>query len=333
MSIISEIEKSEKVCPFCPKTFPSQNSLNTHIIHHNLENSLKNKAKMTSRQSCLPRQSLLPKVEYSHKCDDCQQTFKNTILLQKHNCSKKQTSLNCSVCLKQFRDIVMLNIHKKSHAKSNLVKNTSVLKISPKKLLHRPSMSLMKPSTAKSPKKFSAKPFKCMECPRVCDSEEKLTTHMKTHKRFICSSCLSTFSSKILLDTHVRTNCVKIKAANNKRLSFTIRKSFMHTPPRRVSIAKPNDKTLNSTANQSVLGVKLDCDKCNMKFATFRNLYTHKVQKHGMSTPDKSVMTQPKQRLYKPKAAHGGIPANDRLKKAYAALRKKLAETEGLIVQ
>ncbi|XP_050312527.1 PR domain zinc finger protein 5-like isoform X2 [Anthonomus grandis grandis] len=288
-TVIDPIKSKEIVCPHCPKTFASQNSLNTHIIHHNLENSLKNKARMSTTQT---------KFDYNHKCDKCGQSFKNSILLKKHCC----TQLTCSVCLKTFRDVTLLNIHKKSHTKSNLVRTTSVATVTPKK----------NKSTNPQPT------FKCPECPKVCESDKKLNVHAKTHKKFVCLSCSLNFSSKLLLDTHVRTHCVK--PPGNKRLSFGVRKSFVqHTPPNK---------------RQSVLLVRHDCDKCPMKFSTFRSLYTHKVQTHGLSTPDKSLTGTAKAagKKYKPVAAHSGIPANDRLKRAYAALRKKLTETDGLAV-
>lgn len=301
--------KKEVICPYCPKTFPSQNSLNTHIIHHNLENSLKNKTKMNTRQS------MFAKPEYKHKCEECQATFKNKILLEKHQCTSKQNSMTCSVCLKQFKDMTLLNIHKKSHAKANLIKNTSLTKVSPKKsYLKLPS----------SPKNSLIGGFKCSECPKVCDSESKLSAHMKIHKKFLCTFCSSTFASKVMLDSHIRTNCVK-----NKRMSYTIKKPFVHTPTKRLSITSTGDMSLN----QSTLGVKMNCDKCSMKFGTFRSLYTHKVQKHGMSTPDKTLLNKPKGSVCDARSAHGGVPANPRLQQAFAEMRKKLAEAGTLTMK
>ncbi|CAG9768871.1 unnamed protein product [Ceutorhynchus assimilis] len=313
-------KKGEIICPRCPKTFASQNSLNTHLKHHNLENNLKIKATMSDRT--MPRQSLLPKFNYNHKCEECQQTFKNTILLKNHKCTKTQNNSNhsCSVCLKKFRDVTLLNIHKKTHAKANLLINTSVLKVSPKKI---PTICI----TRSSPKKS----FRCTECPKICESNEKLLNHTKTHKKLVCSSCSATFSSKFLLETHARTNCTKLKSsANNKRLSYTIRKTFVNTPPRRMTMAKPADKT----AVNNVLGVKLDCDLCGLEFPTFRSLYMHKVQLHGLNTPNKSLMMKPKCKRgdYKPKAAHGGVPMNPKLQKAYAALKTKMAESTDLVI-
>ncbi|XP_066254729.1 uncharacterized protein [Euwallacea similis] len=299
-STSSDLIKKEVICPYCPKTFPSQNSLNTHINHHKL-NNLQNKAKMN-----MPRQSLLRKLEYSHKCEKCEQTFKNNILLQKHECAKN-TSHSCPVCLQQFRNITLFNMHKKSHVKSNLIYNTSVLKVSPRKA-----------TVTKSPLKSNC--FKCSECPRVCDSETKLAVHVKTHKKIICSSCSATFTSKVLLDSHVRTNCVK-----NKRLAFTIQKN----------LAKPSPAIANTnkSLNRSVLGVKIECEQCPMKFSTFRSLYTHKVQNHGMSTPDKNLLVKPKKKIYKERGAHGGVPASQRLQKAFAAMKQKIIESGSLTVQ
>lgn len=303
--------KKEVICPYCPKTFPSQNSLNTHIIHHNLENSLKNKTKM----SINTHQSMFAKPEYKHKCEECQATFRNKILLEKHQCTKKQNPLTCSVCLKQFRDMTVLNIHKKSHAKANLIKTTTLTKVSPRK-----SYSKL-PSTSKKPLVES---YKCSECPKVCDTESKLSAHVKIHRKFVCTFCSVTFASKVMLDSHIRSNCVK-----NKRMSYTIKKPFVHTPSKRLSISSVADMSLN----QSTLGMKMNCDKCSMKFGTFRSLYTHKVQKHGMSTPDKTLLSKPKGGVRDAKSAHGGVPANPRLQQAFAVMRKKLAEAGNLTLK
>lgn len=314
------LHKKEKICPHCPKTFPSQNSLNTHLIHHNLENSLKNKSRLSSKPDPIStRQSLLRKVEYNHKCDKCKTTFKNTILLHKHKCIENQGSFKCLLCLKQFNDIVLLNMHKRVHVKSNLVRNTSFIKVTPKKALQRPSTSK---SNLMSSKSSTSKTFKCRDCPKICDSTHSLFNHMEVHKKVFCSSCLAQFSSNFLLEHHRRANCVKMKASNQPLLE----NSRAHLLSKQLHVSNPTNKT-EVTSKKPLLAGRLNCSKCNKKFSTLRNLHAHRLQAHGLNTPNKTLLTKPKNVVYKAKAAHGGIPLNDRLKRACATFRKKMSET------
>lgn len=207
----SEVEsdngKKEITCPHCPKTFPSQNSLSTHIQHHNLENSL---------HSC----KKIPPTEYKYKCDNCNESFKNSILLKRHICKFQQSKHLCNVCSKSFKDVDLFNIHKKTHVKEYLVKATNTVTISTKKFLPRPSTSAFKAPVNPKPS------FKCKKCSKVCSTQNLLLIHEKTHKKFDCNNCNMTFPSKLLLDSHVRIRCVKKVAptTKNKRLSFKIRR-------------------------------------------------------------------------------------------------------------
>ncbi|CAG9829496.1 unnamed protein product [Diabrotica balteata] len=420
-------------CPLCSKSFPNQNSLSTHIQHHNLENSLRSTTK--------------PNLEYRHNCDKCQQTFKNSILLKKHVCNigkELKNAHKCGVCSKTFKDITLFNIHKKSHIKENLIKTTTVVSISPKKFTPRPSTSL-----SKTPFKAPAS-FKCKECSKVCSSQTILTIHEKSHKKFFCANCNMSFTSKILLDTHVRIKCVKNSSPKDRRLSFKIRKSFISSPrmssirgksfntlkpsataaatnnTRKSSVtnsarksilpsssatksAGPSNgvrKTLipssstrksiipsssarksflpSSSARKSVISndsarksfaprstsassslginnsirtkqilnplfkdsgnttknvnsglntsnfvknleVEIQCDSCTMKFTNWTALFKHKVKNHGLHTPDKKVLEPKRKGIHKPLTLHGGIPANERLNKAFQILRRNLA--------
>ncbi|CAH0553228.1 unnamed protein product [Brassicogethes aeneus] len=293
----------EVKCPRCPKTFPNQNSLNTHIQHHNLETSLLNSK---SKNAVL---------EYKHKCDKCQSTFKNTILLKKHVCTEPANDLVCPICKKKFSIVTMFNLHKRIHVKEHVLKLTSPLRISQNKA----KATITKNAT-----------FKCSDCPKYFKSKDLLSDHSKIHKKFCCSSCAKFFSSRILLDTHVREKCVKFKPSpQNRRLSFKTRTSLTKRRsslfrPKKLNTAKTNSSLLN-TPSSSNKQTKIDCESCPMKFSSHKQLFTHKVVKHGQDTPDKSILvSKSRKSLYKPVSTHGGIPVNDRLRKAYAGLKQKL---------
>lgn len=256
--------KKEFKCPHCPKTFPSTNSLNTHVQHHSLENRLRSQVNI---------RKTVQKFDYKHKCTKCEQTFKNIILLDKHKCK-----FDCNICMRQFVTKEKLTQHKRTHTKERLIKNTSLVQISPKK----------QPTTA---------PLKCNICLKVCSNETVLNTHMKYHRTYQCKTCLLEFSSQILLNAHLRTSCVKQRKSipnqtnNNRRLSLNVRKSMLNTSTR---LALP----------------LLTCDDCKKKFRGHEVLYKHKVIVHGMNTPDKEQILKRKrnQKLI------SGIPIVGRLK-------------------
>nr|CAH7768507.1 unnamed protein product [Callosobruchus chinensis] len=325
--------KKDFDCPHCSKTFPSPNSLNTHIQHHNLEN-------------CLRKKELkFPRPEYKYKCDKCQETFKNAVLLNRHDCKGDGANImTCNVCLKKFKSAFSLSVHKKSHVKQNLMKNTSTLTVSPRKSIPRPSMgavrrSLAPASAASSTSSFAvprtftgrksvipkpvsavtqpsesagstAKPkhikkpetFQCKDCPKVCLSQESLNLHEKSHKKIACNSCKATFTS----------SCVKKTQSPKSRLSFKVRKSFVRTP----KTTSSNVKKQHTNSSSSKTSAK--CNLCNTTFSTLSALFEHEVKEHKLHTPDRNMVEpeKPSSSLHKP--VHGGVRPNQRFKTAFA---------------
>nr|CAI5845279.1 unnamed protein product [Callosobruchus analis] len=348
----SESGKKEFDCPHCSKSFPSPNSLNTHIQHHNLENRLRKK------------ELKFPRPEYKYKCDKCQESFKNAVLLNRHDCKGDGPNmLTCNLCLKKFKSAVSLSVHKKSHVKKNLLKNTSTLTVSPRKSIPRPSMGGVRQSLAPVliyfsasisssrnsfaiPRTFTAtgrksvipkpvitvtkpavsaasivqpknikKPetFQCKDCPKVCLSQESLNLHEKYHKKIVCNSCKATFTSRLLLDSHVRFSCVKRIQSPKGRLSFKVRKSFVRTPKATTSNNVKRQPTTSSSTKTSA-----KCNLCNVTFSTLSALLEHEVKEHKFHTPDRSMVEieRPSSSLHKP--VHGGVRPNQRFKTAFA---------------
>lgn len=288
--------KSEVRCTKCPKTFPSQGSLRTHMQYHNFRES--------ATETSIPTQPETSTVN-KYACTECNEVFKNNFLLSKH--LKNHENLGCNICKKIFADKLKLAAHKRSHVKEKMFKNTNVVEMSPK----RTSI----PKTFKSPKA----PKKCGDCGAVFDTLQKLNVHSRLHKKFTCITCSKTFSSKIVLETHVRNSCVKINSPKTRRMSFSVGKSS--TPK--------NNKVENKTESRdrrSMALVSVKCDKCSMTFQTHTSLFKHKVIRHGLDTPDKSISQTKKKTLYKGLQVHGGVPANNKMKVAYASLKSKLAK-------
>ena len=281
--------KPEIPCPQCDKTFPSQNSLKTHLQHHNLQSSIKR-----------------AQPEYKYKCDKCATTFINSILLKKHMCSKL---FNCTVCKKRFPDLSSLNGHKRTHAKEQMVKSTTV-QVSPKK------MKQALPTKTFEAQKTST--MNCKTCGKLCSSLQNLTVHMKTHREFVCGTCLKIFLSQLMLEKHVRESCVKSPQTSRRamRVKGDAGKRLQLTPPkaRTTSVISPGKRVVDK---RGMLNLKLKCEQCSMCFSSHRELFKHKVLKHGLETPDKSVLKKEEtQRVYK-----GGVPAGEKLLKSFAGLR------------
>lgn len=132
--------------------------------HENLLTDRKQTEKNIPKNSILPkRQTLLPGeitgTTTKYKCDKCDQTFKNTILLRKHVCNAlKLNDHKCNICNLTFKEVTLLDIHKKKHIKANLVNSTSDVQISPMKFLSagkrdspRKSMNHLKVPNKSSP--------------------------------------------------------------------------------------------------------------------------------------------------------------------------------------
>lgn len=289
--------KKEIKCPKCSKTFPSEGSLKTHMQFHNFrESSLRNAKAATVNK---------------FKCKECDKVFKNSALLNKHLSDHR--SLGCNICKKIFATALELSAHKRLHVKERMCKSTVTEKLSPK----QPQAS------RKSALNPSRTTLKCGVCSRTFRETDKFEAHVKTHKKFTCVNCGSSFVSKVMLDLHVRESCVKIKSPAKGRLSFKVRKSFMQSP-KRLQVNNMSE-VAGSAVRKSVFS-NVECEHCVESFSSYTDLFKHKVEKHGLDTPDKSVLKNTKKALYRARPEHAGIPPSSRLRVAYAGLRQKLAE-------
>ncbi|CAG9859556.1 unnamed protein product [Phyllotreta striolata] len=326
------VTSKEIICPYCPKTFPNQNSLSTHVQHHKLENTVRKYQKFTE-------------ADYKHKCDRCDEKFKNNILLKRHSCKTKPPDQKhvCGVCSKSFKDPPELKNHKKVHVKENLMIATNTVTISPKKFLPRPSTGAFRAPSNPAPA------FKCKECSKVCSSKNLLLIHEKSHRKFTCVSCSAQFGSKLLLDTHVRTKCVKSTPAERSRRSsirgapsMMINRNSCNiptkwtpksksgtasqsssrgtTPRKALPTAGPSKAVTPKTPKRTLLnafGIKSQCNVCSKNFNSVSDLLRHNAKEHGHFTPDKSVLQPKKKTLVKPIMAHQGLKVQQRFMKVF----------------
>lgn len=208
-------------------------------------------------------------------CKHCKVTFKTALQLNKHLAEHK--SLGCIICKKIFPTAIELSTHRRMHIKKQMCQTTIAQKHSPK--------------TAKKPKNP-----RCDFCHRTFKDPTLLEAHRKTHKKFTCANCSAGFMSKMVLDLHVRENCVKMKKT-----------------PTKVGIFE-----------------NLKCEECDKCFTSHQVLFRHRVAEHGLETPDKTVLLKKndgKKTLCKARPVHGGIPGNHVLRSTYSSIRRKIAES------
>ncbi|KAF2897903.1 hypothetical protein ILUMI_08273 [Ignelater luminosus] len=328
----SEIQdiKTKWKCSKCPKTFPSQGSLKSHMQYHTFHEPSSRAVRQTVNKqegnTFKKPETAAPKIKY--ECSRCGETFKNNILLSRHLKAHETSSksLECSICKKIFADRAQLINHKRTHVKEQMFKTTTLPKHSPPK------------NTKKSPKKSGQ--FKCDYCTKIFTSLSLMNSHVRTHKQYTCSTCSSNFISKLALEEHIRLKCVKQSKPKSpvQRLSLKTRKTFLAPPSRiskRISLRRsagkskpPTSKSASSSSDKEKKDVSasLPCDSCPMKFTTHKALFSHKVVKHGLKTPDKSITVASSKRkaLHKESGIHSSVPAGERLRSAYANVRTKL---------
>ncbi|KAI4459566.1 zinc finger protein [Holotrichia oblita] len=276
--------KIDNKCPKCPKSFPSEGSLRSHMQYHNF---------------CQIKSS-----DPKYMCEKCGDTFKNSFLLNRHIDSHKNSNITCVICKKVFNDQAQLLAHRKTHIKQQMFKNTTLPKDSPKatRILNK---------------------NKCLDCGKLFSNTSALNIHQKQHKLLFCQSCKMAFSSKFILGNHLRLECVKRSRSpkkqpykNKKERLITRQSSIPTLRKEEVPIFKPS-----IPASTAVI-TNIKCDSCSMTFATYTSLFKHKVLKHGLDSPDKSIVKRPiRKSVHKNRSAHSGVRPSIGLKNAFVGLQ------------
>lgn len=285
--------KTNWKCDSCPKVFPSQGGLKTHMQYHTYHEPNNSKKEFFKKPL-----STISKPN-NHKCLICHEVFKNNYLLTKHTKEHYEANkFECGICKKLFSDQLQLTNHKRSHVKEQMFNSTTLPKHSPKR------KSFIKVDVASTDSKY-----KCTYCTKVFSTQYLLNAHMSTHKRFTCLSCTANFISKLALEDHVQNSCVKKTNSSAKRLLFKTKKTPVRTTPRRLSLRKSVVKTSDEASSSSSdkdgnkifnpIVNNLKCDSCSEVFKSHKNLFRHKVSKHGLQTPDKNINKSVRKELKK----------------------------------
>lgn len=286
-------------CPLCPKTFPRLVTLKRHINMHNVRKSLRS------------RQNIPPSL-------DNKEVNKQNLNSNVSETQNKPLAYNCKKCKlnflleSQYKRHQTVHISKKPVDKVNLINK----KVSPKKKIEKhvftasrhlrsnskinneKSLSL----TEKKTKTTTKNNFKCEFCGQSYSTRTLLFSHRKTHKTFPCPNCKTTFTAKILLDDHLRKNCVKSP-----------------TKAHRQSVAK---KTLFKKTF-------VKCEKCSRVFPNQKSLQIHNSVSHRRKSymiPDKIPSDKPEKEtglLKSNKMPHGGVPMSLKMQQAFDKMKQK----------
>ncbi|XP_017770855.1 PREDICTED: uncharacterized protein LOC108558451 isoform X2 [Nicrophorus vespilloides] len=228
-------------------------------------------------------------------------------LKQKERTASSTNKYMCEICGDCFKNMVLLTRHVSMHNKKVGKKECTVCKKlfanAQQLTVHGRSHvkeQMFKATTTfnKTPKKqllkrsIAKSSLQCQDCGRTFSTSTLLESHVKLHKRFACRSCSLTFLSKYLLDAHMRTKCVKSPMLKSKK----------------VKLKSPHIW-------------KLNCDKCDAVFFTYRDCFTHKVNEHGLVG---SVGKAVRKSTYSRPSEHSGIPASKRLREAFAGLKNTI---------
>lgn len=289
------IDRRTNKCPMCPKTFPRQITLRKHLMIHSSRRILRSRnslRKVKNETSTVnSREKTVSKLKQENdvnrkiqfRCVKCNLNFltegqykrHQTVHTLKRNSTgttqitrKKQTS--------NEKSIKQIFSNSPKHLRSSTRTHNEVVK-------SRKCTDTLNSANAVKEK------LKCEYCGQMFTDRTLYTFHRNSHKTFPCPNCKTTFTAKLLLDDHLRKNC--LKSPVKKRLA---RKSFMK------------------------------CDVCHLAFATSRQLQNHISVMHKTKKilkPETNKTTN--QLIVKKRGAHGGVPMSVKMQKAFDKIKLK----------
>ena len=186
-----------KVCNICGKVFESRSAMRLHANRYNVSEqvcevcSMRFSSKFNlSRHISEQHGSMLEDRQFnddenldnSHKCNDCNKTFKFQRNLKLHvlNVHDKKKSYTCKLCEEEFSSKGNMNRH--------LEEQHSIF-------------DLENPIQSKDPSEFL-----CNLCDKNFKRKEQLASHMNTHQstenKYTCCDCGKQFASKSNFNCH-----------------------------------------------------------------------------------------------------------------------------------
>lgn len=296
-------------CPMCPKTFPRQINLKTHMNIHSNRRVLRSKTSTDTDVKNVAKKivSNVDSMERSETfiCPECKQRFFSKIQLTRHSTVHRvgrNRSGDAKITLPRTEKRTTRNndLSPKKLRKSSVRVPMRLLRLS--SAGRHAQTAKLRPLKQPSP----GERFKCDACPKSFSSQTVLNSHRLVHKTFACCNCNVKFSTKLLLDEHLRKNCVKTPVH---------RRSV-----RRLSARKP-------------VKVALSCQVCKRPFPSLTRLHEHEALTHKKRNANNASVKTPRSvrktatatatTTTTTKKPHGGVPASTKMRKAFDFIKLK----------
>lgn len=153
-----------------------------------------------------------------------------------------------------------------------------------------------------SPKKLLRSRSLSATTTKICKTNRiSFVTPLKASEKFTCSTCLRAFTSQLMFSKHKKEkSCVEPVQPVRKKTTTT------------------------SKSTQKEKKIELMCDECGAPFTSYRILSQHKNTSHSNQQNLPTNVDLKKKKIIQKFA---GIPANAKLKNAFAAVK---AQTNSL---
>ena len=182
------------ICVQCGQSFSHIEALRKHICAAHLPSKLKHTCTSCNLSFINSKHWKIHTCNRSFVCTSCNLKFLNSTKLNKHVCKAKETPLtfSCNQCDQVFTQ----EVHLKRHT-----------------LIHS-----------------GMKPFCCDKCGKSFGTAATWSAHKRTHNKFLCTKCRSSFDSSNELEEHAMNHivCCVICKKQVSRLGFMKRHMKTH---------------------------------------------------------------------------------------------------------
>lgn len=300
------LKKNKIKCPICPKTFPREINLKNHMNIHSTRRSLRAKNVERTDTKFEPKNTNKESTTEKYYCSKCKLKFLSESQLKRHLTIHKETKKVPGFAPKKLQ---MLRKSVGTPLKLRKSINKAILPDRPKANLIKKSIDTK--NVMMSPRR----PFKCDQCPQSFSQRTLLASHNLIHKQYPCNKCNIRFTSKALLEDHLKKKCGRNEVQKSIVRSPLKAKSRVSQIDLRKSVVRSPMKAKNRISQAFHT-----CTSCRQRFRTLELLKEHDIKEHkkpvNKTINIKSVATRSKR-------PHGGVPTSSRMQKAFDLMKLK----------